>query len=171
MNKHAKISFYLLRNMRFFSLATKPHDLDSPWSASLLYIPKYDPLRLIWFSKLDARHSQAISINPHVSGSMFLRQVNPISPPDINGAQFIGRARAIPYDELQETYDDYYKQVFPNEDTRKQKALPIRQFYGRGPRRFYELKVREWWLFDSEKQDDSRILVPLSELTHPPEDQ
>ncbi|CBJ79317.1 hypothetical protein XBJ2_60017 [Xenorhabdus bovienii str. Jollieti] len=175
MNKYAKSSFDLLSNIRFFSLATHHPDSGSPWSASLLYVPRYDPLRLIWYSKLITRHSHEISINPLVSGSLYHNRVNPDTSLDLAGAQFIGQAHEIPDNELQETYDYYFNFLFPDENIRKKKARPLSEFHGHGRRRFYELDVQEWWVYDSElwhnQQDDGRVFVPLSELTHPPENQ
>ncbi|MCW2254739.1 hypothetical protein M2263_000830 [Providencia alcalifaciens] len=46
---------------------------------------------------------------------------------------------------------------------------PLAEFKGEGSRRFYELKVTEWWILDIdgwlETRQDRRVLVDLSALT------
>ncbi|PHM33161.1 hypothetical protein [Xenorhabdus innexi] len=170
MNKNAQSSFTILSNIRFFCLATSHPETNAVWTAPLLYIPRYNPLRLIWYSKSETRHSRGLSVDPRASGSIFSGRLNQDVFEDVAGAQFSGLAREIAYTELQDTYDYYHSRVFPDPDIRKKNARHISEFYGLGTRRFYELEVEEWWLYAFDG-DDGRIFVPLNELARPPKDQ
>ncbi|MBC8946202.1 MULTISPECIES: hypothetical protein [Xenorhabdus] len=173
MNKYVQSSFDLLSNIRFFNLATNDPDAESVWSSTLFYIPKYNPLSLIWYSKQDTRHSQELCMNPCVSGTIYSSIAMPDSSLILAGSQFIGHAYQVPDDELQETYDYFFLKTYPDENIRKKKSRPISDYYGNAIRRFYELKIEAWWVYDStlwsEHQDDARVPVPLSDLLHPPQ--
>ncbi|PHM74109.1 pyridoxamine 5'-phosphate oxidase family protein [Xenorhabdus kozodoii] len=172
MNKYIQSSFDLLSNIRFFNLSTHNPDADSVWSSTMFYIPKYNPLTLIWYSKQDTRHSQELRINPRVSGTIYRSRVLPESTLDLAGAQFLGYARQVPDEQLQETYDYFFLKTYPDENIRKKKARPISDYQGHAIRRFYALEVQAWWLYDSDAwsqhQDDERVQVSLSELLSPP---
>ncbi|PHM35669.1 pyridoxamine 5'-phosphate oxidase family protein [Xenorhabdus innexi] len=173
MNKHVKSSFDLLSNIRFFGLSTHDPNAGTVWSTTLFYIPKYNPLSLIWYSKQDTRHSQELHINPQVSGTIYSADITiPDSPPTLAGAQFIGQARQIPDEDLQETYDYFFLKTFPDEDTRQKNARPITDFYGSAIRRFYKVNIESWWVYDSarwsEHQDDARVSISLSDLFSSP---
>ncbi|MDX7998681.1 pyridoxamine 5'-phosphate oxidase family protein [Xenorhabdus sp. Reich] len=172
MNKHIQSSFNLLSNIRFFNLSTHDPDADSAWSSTLFYIPQYHPLKLIWYSKQNTRHSRELYINPRVSGTIYSSQVMPDSSLDLAGSQFMGYARQVPDEQLQETYDHFFLKTFPDENIRKKKARPISDYQGHAERRFYELEIQVWWVYDSDAwtlhKDDDRVQVPLSELLVPP---
>ncbi|PHM59363.1 pyridoxamine 5'-phosphate oxidase family protein [Xenorhabdus sp. KK7.4] len=174
MNKYIQSSFDLLSNIRFFNLATHAPNAESAWSSTLFYIPKYNPLSLIWYSKQDTRHSQELLINPRVSGTIYSSITTPDSSLILAGSQFIGHARQVPDDELQETYDYFFLKTYPDENIRKKKSRPIADYHGNAIRRFYELKVEAWWVYDStgwsERQDDARVSVSLNDLLYPPKD-
>ncbi len=175
MKKYVQSSLDLLSHIRFFSLSTLNPDANSVWSSTLFYIPKYNPLTLIWYSKLDTRHSKALCINPCVSGTIYSSQSMPDSSLDLVGSQFIGQARQIPDDQIKATYDYFFLKTYPDPVIRKQKARPISDYEGHAIRRFYELKIEAWWVYDSDAwrqhQDDQRMQVPLSELRSLPEGQ
>ncbi|SFU82412.1 pyridoxamine 5'-phosphate oxidase family protein [Xenorhabdus koppenhoeferi] len=168
MKKYIQSSFDLLSNIRFFNLSTHDPDADSVWSSTIFYIPKYNPLTLIWYSKQETRHSRELYNNPRVSGTIYSSRVLPDSSLDLAGSQFIGYARQIPDGQLQETYDYFFLKTYPDENIRKKKARPISDYQGNAPRRFYELEIQAWWVYDSDawsqNQDDDRVQVPLSEL-------
>ncbi|WP_340610125.1 pyridoxamine 5'-phosphate oxidase family protein [Xenorhabdus bharatensis] len=172
MNKYIQSSFDLLSNIRFFGLSTYDPDTKSTWSSTLFYIPKYNPLSLIWYSKQDTRHSQGVSINPQVSGTIYSSITMPDSSLVLAGSQFTGHAHQVPDSKLQETYDYFFLQTHPDEDIRKQKSPPISDFHGDAIRRFYEFNVEAWWVYDltlwSEHQDDARISISLNDLLYPP---
>ncbi|MCC8380260.1 pyridoxamine 5'-phosphate oxidase family protein [Xenorhabdus sp. PB30.3] len=174
MNKYIQSSFDLLSNIRFFNLATHAPNAELAWSSTLFYIPKYNPLSLIWYSKQDTRHSQELLINPRVSGTIYSSITTPDSSLILAGSQFIGNARQVPDDELQETYDYFFLKTYPDENIRKKKSRPIADYHGNAIRRFYELKVEAWWVYDStgwsERQDDARVSVSLNDLLYPPKD-
>ncbi|MCE1649501.1 pyridoxamine 5'-phosphate oxidase family protein, partial [Enterobacter hormaechei] len=85
MNKYVQSSFDLLSNIRFFNLSTHNPDADSVWSSTMFYIPQYNPLKLIWYSKQHTRHSQELKINPRVSGTIYSSQVLPDLSLDLAG--------------------------------------------------------------------------------------
>lgn len=160
-------SLYLLNSARFFTLASQHAD-HSPWASTVNYVPLYDPLRLVWYSMRSARHSENIRHRPDVSGSLFRYDMQDTSPLGLDGAQFTGRAREIPQHECVSIHQDYYRLNFPDELVRARWQLPLNEFYGDGPRRFYELCITNWWLLDIdgwlETKEDRRTPVALSQF-------
>ncbi|MDR0217551.1 MAG: pyridoxamine 5'-phosphate oxidase family protein [Enterobacteriaceae bacterium] len=179
MNKYVQSSFDLLSNIRFFNMATHNSKEEFVWSSTLFYIPKYNsskdcPLSLLWYSKQETRHSHELHINPRVSGTIYSSQILPDSGLKLAGSQFIGHARQVPDEELQETYDYFFLKTYPDANIRKKKSRPIADYYGDAERRFYELKIEAWWVYDStawtDHQDDARVPVALDDLRYPPKD-
>ncbi|MER7759682.1 pyridoxamine 5'-phosphate oxidase family protein [Streptomyces sp. NPDC097619] len=161
-------SEFLVENARFVTLATE--GADGPWASTVNYVPLRDPLRLLWYSLRQARHSRNIEARAAVSGSLFLTGLD--SPLTLDGAQFTATAQAVGPGELEELSRWYYERNFPDEAVRARWRLPLEEFRGDGPRRFYLLTVREWWLLDTDgwlrDMNDRRIGVPLPALAHRP---
>lgn len=158
----------LLRTTRFVTLATLSGD-GEPWASTVNYVPLLDgPPRLIWYSMREARHSRNIDARPLTTGSLFRTDLGPSAPLGLDGLQFTGLARAVESNRIQEVRDHYYRLNFPDETLRRQWMLPEQQFNGDGPRRFYELTIRDWWLLDVERwlhdKVDQRIALPSPEL-------
>ncbi|WP_413733383.1 pyridoxamine 5'-phosphate oxidase family protein [Sodalis sp. RH21] len=167
---NASRSEYLLDNARFFNLATSSA-VGEPWIATLNYVVKRSPLRLFWYSMAQSLHSQNIRRRAAVSGAIYLTAI-PDSPlPGLDGAQFTGTAREIERNECADVHDYYYLHNFPDSRIRAQWMLPLSEFAGAGKRRFYELRLEQWWLLDLEgwrqNKEDCRIPVPLASLYVP----
>jgi uncharacterized protein YhbP (UPF0306 family) len=160
-------SLYLLNHARFFTLASFGQDRLA-WASTVNYVAIFEPLRLLWYSMRSAKHSINISLNAEVSGSLFLNNMQGISPLGLDGAQFTGIAREIPEYECEKAHHDYYLLNFPDALERARWQLPLHEFYGSGPRRFYELIPGNWWLLDIDTwlktKVDKRISVPLTHL-------
>ncbi|MBC3215921.1 MULTISPECIES: pyridoxamine 5'-phosphate oxidase family protein [Serratia] len=166
----AQRSLYLLNSARFFTLASQRAG-DIPWASTVNYVPLFNPLRLVWYSMSSARHSRNIGLRAEVSGSLFRYDMQETSPLGLDGAQFTGSAREIPQNECEHIHQDYYRLNFPDALERARWQLPLHEFYGGGPRRFYELLIGDWWLLDIEgwlqTKEDRRVPVDLSLLVVP----
>ncbi|HDI4959788.1 TPA: pyridoxamine 5'-phosphate oxidase family protein [Salmonella enterica] len=163
-------SLYLLNSARFFTLASQQGD-GLPWASTVNYVPLFEPLRLVWYSMRIARHSRNICHRTEVSGSLFRYDMQETSPLGLDGAQFTGNAREIPQSECERIHQDYYRLNFPDALERARWQLPLHEFYGDGPRRFYELLINDWWLLDIEgwlqTKEDRRVSVALAQLVVP----
>jgi uncharacterized protein YhbP (UPF0306 family) len=150
----------LIEGGRFVTLATT--DPNGAWASTVAYVPLRDPLRLLWYSLRETRHSRNIENHPIVSGSIWMTGL-PVGV-GLDGAQFTGTARTVQPGELDAMHAWYYERSFPEESTRREWMLPAAEFHGDGARRFYLLEVREWWLLDVEQwlidKRDQRIVVP-----------
>lgn len=166
----AQRSLHLLNSARFFTLASQHAD-DIPWASTVNYVPLFNPLRLVWYSMRSARHSGNINHSAKVSGSLFRYDMQETSPLGLDGAQFTGSAREIPQSECERIHQDYYRLNFPDALVRARRQLPLHEFYGDGPRRFYELIINDWWLLDIDgwlqTKEDKRIPVPLAQIVVP----
>ncbi|MFE6103626.1 pyridoxamine 5'-phosphate oxidase family protein [Streptomyces laurentii] len=160
----AERSDALIENARFMTLATSGP--DGAWASTVNYVPLRDPLRLLWYSLREARHSRNIAATPRLSGSIFLTGLD--SRLTLDGAQFTAEAEEVGPDRLDALSEWYYQRNFPDEEVRSRWRLPLEEFRGAGPRRFYLLTVREWWLLDVdgwlEDMNDRRVAVPTHGL-------
>ncbi|TDD29610.1 hypothetical protein E1287_30720 [Actinomadura sp. KC06] len=120
------------------TLATS--DPCGAWAATVNYVPLREPLRLLWYSLRRVRHSRNIESGSRVSGSVFLTGL-PVA--------------AV-----------YYDRNFPDEGVRRQWRLPLDEFQGASPRRFYMIIIDASWLIDIDQwlieKNDQRVAV------HPP---
>lgn len=163
----AQRSRRLLGNARFMTLATISPQ-GEPWASTVNYVCGYRPLRLIWYSMRDALHSRNIAAQPRVSASVYRDDPETGSPIGLDGGQLSGVCRAVPDAGVAAVHQQYYALNFPEESLRRQWMLPLEQFRGDGPRRFYELSIERWWLLDIERwlqdKQDRRIEVALPQL-------
>ncbi|MFJ1595797.1 pyridoxamine 5'-phosphate oxidase family protein [Streptomyces sp. NPDC088261] len=161
-------SDHLIENTRFMTLATQGP--EGAWASTVNYVPLREPLRLLWYSLRRARHSRNIEADPRLSGSVYLTGLPGLG---LDGAQFTATARAVGPDRLEELSEYYYLRNFPDEEVRRQWRLPLDEFRDDGPRRFYLLEVREWWLLDIDQwlldMNDQRIAVPLAAVSRAPD--
>ncbi|MFC5182455.1 pyridoxamine 5'-phosphate oxidase family protein [Actinomadura harenae] len=159
----AERSHHLLADARFMTLATI--DGNEPWASTVNFVALHQPLRLLYYSLLTARHSLNVENNPLVSGSIYMTGLPGFG---LDGAQFTGHCHAVGSDQLAEAHRTYYELNFPDEDTRREWLLPRSEFHGTGPRRFYVVRVRHWWLLDIDRwltdKHDQRIEVPVQAL-------
>ncbi len=161
----------LLQTARFVTLATAD-TVGVPWASTVNYVLlQNQDIRLIWYSMRDAQHSRNIEGRPLISGSIFRMDLSPEqSPVGLDGIQFTGQCGAISDERAADIHAKYYLLNFPEEATRKQWMIPLEQFIGTGPRRFYELVIGKLWLLDLERwlldREDRRFeVVDLSALS------
>ncbi|WP_230492850.1 hypothetical protein [Martelella alba] len=139
------------------------------WAATLNHVVCYNPLRLIWYSMKQAVHSEHIRRRAAVAGSIFFDNRPELSFLGLDGAQFTGEAREIPYQECQAVHHYYYEHNFTDPAIREKWLIDVDEFHNAGPRRFYELTINAWWLLDLDgwaiNKEDRRIAVPLNALS------
>jgi uncharacterized protein YhbP (UPF0306 family) len=159
----------LLKQARYVTVASDGR--GGPWAATVNYVALTRPLRLIWYSLCNARHSTNIATRPRVAGSVFRTGLTDNDSPSgipIDGAQLLGACREVPAEELEIYYQHYYEMNFPDPAVRAAWQIPIEEFRGDGPRRFYCLNIDRWWLFDAQRwsvdKHDTRIEVPVTNL-------
>lgn len=156
-------SEFLIENGRFVTLATQGP--GGAWASTVNYVPLRDPLRLLWYSLREAQHSENIHARPRVSGSIFMTGLPGVG---LDGAQFAGTASAVHGKDLDHLSEFYYQRNFPDEETRENWRLPLSEFDGDGPRRFYVVEIDAWWLLDIDQwlvdKRDQRVAVPLPPL-------
>ncbi|MFD6329884.1 pyridoxamine 5'-phosphate oxidase family protein [Streptomyces niveus] len=163
-------SDFLVENARFMTLATQGS--EGAWASTVNFVPLRNPLRLMWYSLRRAQHSRNIESDPRTSGSVFMTGLS--DGLGLDGAQFTGTASAVGPDGLDELSSWYYERNFPDDEVRDQWRLPLEEFRGDGPRRFYVLEVHRWWLLDIDQwlvdKNDQRVAVPLDALGRRPSD-
>lgn len=141
-------------------------DPHGAWASTVNYVPLREPLRLLWYSLRSARHSRNLESHSFVSGSIYLTGLPGLG---LDGAQFEATARCVATTEIDEMAAWYYQRNFTDHDERERWRLPLDQFHGSGPRRFYVATIRAWWLLDIDRwlrdMHDQRISVPLESLS------
>lgn len=151
----------LLDQARYLTLATVSPD-GSPWAAVLQYAWLPSPLRFVFGSAVESRHSRDIAANPVVSGSLFTADTSDFTA--VDGAQFTGRCTEIGLGNLDEYHDTFYEHVFPDAEQRAEWSLPPSSLLGTAPHRLYLVEVGRWWLVDTstwtEDRIDRRVEVP-----------
>lgn len=155
----------LLDEARYLSLATVSTG-EQPWSAVLQYAWLADPLRFLFGSAVQSRHSTDITTRPLVAGSLFVAGGELMA---VDGAQFSGTCRELCPDEVAEHHATFYDAVLPDARDRAEWTLPVSALVAPAPHRLYLVEVRQWWLVDTrtwaEDRIDRRVEVPLSGLT------
>ncbi|MFC4856963.1 pyridoxamine 5'-phosphate oxidase family protein [Actinophytocola glycyrrhizae] len=155
----------LLDEARYLSLATVSTN-EQPWSAVLQYAWLADPLRFLFGSAVQSRHSNDIATRPLVSGSLFVAGGELMA---VDGAQFTGVCRELTTAEVQRYHGTFYDAVLPDARDRAEWTLPPSALVAPAPHRLYLVEVEQWWLVDTrtwaEDRIDRRVEVPLTELT------
>lgn len=166
----------LLHGARFMTLATCEAD-GAPWASTVNYVVSPgEGVVLVWYSMREARHSRNLAREGRVAATIFRTDLAPAqSPLGLDGLQLTGRAAAVDGDALERTHAQYYLSNFPDEAVRREWQLPLSQFCGEGPRRFYRLTVEAWWLLDIARWQrdkvDARLALPVPDRAWtPPED-
>jgi uncharacterized protein YhbP (UPF0306 family) len=156
----------LLDEAKFLTLATVSTD-GQPWSAVLQYAWLADPLRFLFGSAIQARHSRDITTRPLVSGSLFMTGGSLLA---VDGAQFSGTCRELPGEDVLRYHATFYDAVLPDARDRAEWTLPPSALIAPAEHRLYVIEVEQWWLVDTrtwaEDRIDRRVQVPLTELTH-----
>ncbi|AUY16951.1 pyridoxamine 5'-phosphate oxidase family protein [Serratia marcescens] len=163
-------SLYLLQNTRFFTLASRSL-VGDVWASTVSYVAAFEPIRIIWCSDRLSKHSENIREHAQVSGAIFRADLQGVSPLGLDGAQFVGFCHEVPESESVEVYSYFSSTQFPDEALRVAMMPPFEEFTGNGTRRFYELRITEWWLLDIdlwlEKRQDRRISLDISLIAAP----
>lgn len=154
----------LLDEARYLSLATVS-TAEQPWSAVLQYAWLADPLRFLFGSATQSRHSVDVTTRPLVSGSLFVAGGALMA---VDGAQFTGRCRELSTEEVERHHATFYDAVLPDAADRAEWTLPVSALVEPAPHRLYLIEVEQWWLVDTrtwaEDRIDRRVEVPLREL-------
>lgn len=156
----------LLDEAKYLSLATVSTG-EQPWSAVLQYAWLPNPLRFLFGSATQSRHSTDIATRPRVSGSLFTAGTELMA---VDGAQFQGLCRELTATEVETHHATFYDAVLPNARDRAEWTLPVSALVPPAPHRLYLIEVEQWWLVDTrtwaEDRIDRRAEVPLRELTN-----
>lgn len=152
----------LLDEAKFLTLATVSTN-GYPWAAVLQYAWLANPLRFLFGSAIQARHSRDIATRPRVSGSLFVTGGSLLA---VDGAQFTGTCRELTTEELGRHHATFYDAVLPDARDRAEWTLPESALAEPAPHRLYVIEVDEWWLVDTRTwaQDriDRRVRVSLA---------
>lgn len=154
----------LLDEARYLSLATVSTG-EHPWSAVLQYAWLPAPLRFLYGSAVQSRHSTDIATRPLVSGSLFVAGDELMA---VDGAQFTGVCRELSTAEVELYHATFYDAVLPDARDRAEWTLPVSALVDPAPHRLYLIEVERWWLVDTrtwaEDRIDRRVEMPLSAL-------
>jgi uncharacterized protein YhbP (UPF0306 family) len=154
----------LLDEAKYLALATVSTE-EQPWSAVLQYAWLARPLRFVFGSAVQSRHSTDITTRPRVAGSLFTAGGELLT---VDGAQFAGLCRELSPDEVAEHHAAFYDAVLPDAAERAEYTLPVSMLVPPAPHRLYVVEVEQWWLVDTstwvEDRIDRRAEVPLADL-------
>lgn len=162
-------SLLLLQNTRFLTLATQGND-QLPWASTVEHCVKLNPLRFIWFSSRQAKHSKNIQQNEKISGSLFNHSLPEMLKSGLDGMQFTGKARELTDAECEEALEEFYPQSPFDEISPSFTQVNLNALRSNGHSRFYEMTVDHLWMFDikswGDKQESRRVTVPISLLSN-----
>lgn len=151
----------ILDEARYLTLSTVSDD-GQPWSAVLQYAWVAEPLRLLFGSAVQSRHSRDIAARPLVSGALFVAGDDLLA---VDGAQFTGRCSALSAGDLDRYHATFYDAVLPDPESRAKWTLPPSALLAPADHRLYLVEVERWWLVDTRtwEQDriDRRVELPL----------
>ena len=154
----------LLDEAKFLSLATVSTE-EQPWSAVLQYAWLPRPLRFVFGSAVQSRHSTDVMTRPRVAGSLFVAGGELLA---VDGAQFAGTCRELSPDEVVAHHAAFYDAVLPDAAERAEYTLPVSMLVPPAPHRLYVVEVEQWWLVDTstwvEDRIDRRASVSLAAL-------
>lgn len=157
----------ILDEARYLTLATVSNE-GRPWAAVVQYAWLSDPLRFLFGSATQSRHSRQVAVRPWVSGSLFVAG-DPTALTSVDGAQFTGRCFELGAEGVDRYHDTFYDAVLPDPQARAEWALPRSALLAPAAHRLYLVEVERWWLVDTSTwaQDriDRRVEMPLSELS------
>lgn len=154
----------LLDGAKYLALATVSTE-EQPWSAVLQYAWLAGPLRFVFGSAIQARHSTDVTTRPRVAGSLFVAGGDLLA---VDGAQFAGICRELSPGEVAEHHAAFYDAVLPDAAERAEYTLPVSMLVPPAPHRLYVVEVEQWWLVDTstwvEDRIDRRAEVPMDVL-------
>jgi uncharacterized protein YhbP (UPF0306 family) len=153
----------ILTEAKYLSLSTVSDD-GLPWAAVLQYAYLLDPLRFLFGSATQSRHSKHIATNPNVSGSLFVTGDGALTA--VDGAQFTGSCRELTAAEVHTHHATFYDALLPDEKTRAEYTLPVNALLPPADHRIYQITVDRLWLIDTstwiEDRIDRRVEVDLT---------
>lgn len=154
----------LLDEAGYLTLATVSTD-GQPWSAVLQYAWLAEPLRFLFGSAIQARHSRHVAARPQISGSLFVAGGDLLA---VDGAQFSGTCVELCAADVHRYHARFYDAVLPDARDRAEWTLPAEALLPPAEHRLYLIEVDQWWLVDTstwaEDRIDRRVQVPVSEL-------
>lgn len=152
----------ILDEARYLSLSTVSCD-GQPWSAVLQYAWLAAPLRFLFGSATQSRHSLDVATRPSVSGSLFVTGDGTLT--SVDGAQFTGTCQELPAHLVREHHAVFYDALLPDEESRAEYTLPVEALLPPADHRIYEITVDRLWLIDTstwvEDRIDRRVAAPL----------
>lgn len=152
----------ILATAKYLALSTVS-DAGAPWSAVLQYAWLPRPLRFLFGSATQSRHSRHIAARPAVSGSLFVTGGGELTA--VDGAQFSGTCRELTEDEVRRHHATFYDALLPDEKDRTEYTLPVEALLPPADHRIYQITVDRLWLVDTstwiEDRIDRRVEVAL----------
>lgn len=152
----------ILAEAKYLSLSTVSPS-GEPWAAVLQYAWLAQPLRFLFGSATQSRHSGHIAANPTVSGSLFVTGDGALTA--VDGAQFTGTCRELNEAEVREHHAPFYEALLPDEESRAEYTLPVELLIPPADHRIYQITVERLWLIDTstwiEDRIDRRVEVEL----------
>jgi uncharacterized protein YhbP (UPF0306 family) len=152
----------ILNEAKYLSLSTVS-DAGLPWSAVLQYAWLTSPLRFLFGSATQSRHSLHVAARPSVSGALFVTGDGGLT--SVDGAQFTGTCRELPDPLVREHHAVFYDALLPDEESRAEYTLPVEALLPPADHRIYQITVNRLWLIDTstwlEDRIDRRVSVPL----------
>lgn len=133
----------------------------TPWVAPLAYVvePNYS---FIYYSAVEARHSQHIKKTPSVACAIFDSRA---SSDKADGVQFSATVSELLPNELGSAMALYFEQSFPDPNIRQRWIRPTEDFMGASAQRFYRITPKDIFTLDLTSQKiDRRIQVNLEDL-------
>lgn len=146
------VAAQIFRRNRYLTLATCAG--EAPWAAPLAYTVDPD-FTLVFYTALEARHTQHFLKNPLVAGAIF---DSTLSSDDADGLQFSGTCAEVFPETLQETMKRYFEASFPDQNVREKWLRPVADFRPPAPQRFFRIMLRELGKIDPASQKVDRRL-------------
>lgn len=153
----------ILAEAKYLALSTVSTD-GQPWSAVLQYAYLVDPLRFLFGSATQSRHSRHIATTPAVSGSLFVTGDGALTA--VDGAQFTGSCRELTEAEVRTHHATFYDALLPEEEMRAEYTLPVTALLPPADHRIYQITVDRLWLIDTSTWIEDRIDRRV-EVEHP----
>lgn len=155
----------VLDEATYLTMSTVSAD-GEPWSAVLQYAWLPNPLRFLFGSATESRHSTDIVARPRVSGALFVAGAGELTA--VDGAQFTGTCRELTPAEVTAHHAVFYEALLPDEAVRAEYTLPVEALLPPADHRIYQITVDRWWLIDTstwlEDRIDRRIEMSLTDL-------
>lgn len=152
----------VIEEAKYLSLSTVSHD-GRPWASVLQYAWLAQPLRFLFGSATQSRHSAHIVANPAVAGSLYVAGDGDLTA--VDGGQFTGTCRELTPDEVRQHHATFYDALLPDEASRAEYTLPVERLLPPADHRIYQITVDRLWLIDTstwiEDRIDRRVEVEL----------